>query len=439
MRNYPLIAQSNINATTLISIKLSVPILVLLMAVYPLLPLVYVFSSNHENFYPLTLLSLWSFFMILAILAIFVVSFSLFVRRDINFSQSSMIFLFLFLTAMAISALFSKYQSFVWLGNPIFMTGFMPHIGFAAVFLLAREAVLTRRIDIEYIIRIWLLSATIISLLGLLQYLGLILLSFRGVEIFEPKASYSTFINPNDLGSYLVMAFPFAAHFFLKSNSMMTLLMVALIYGATLTSMTRGAWIGLFAGLVIFFLLYPQKRNFKKLIIIMLLVTISLLPFNDWRLYHRINTFSTETEKALEGDPTTGASRFLLWQEGIRALPQSLVIGTGPDTHFYVSPEKFTEGFRKPGTASKAHNLYLEYTVTIGLPGLLFFLLFIYSIIVKTNIQNALHITFLSMVIIHLVRGLFLVDVIQVYPLFWVLLGFYSSLTHKANSIHYEK
>jgi hypothetical protein len=32
------------------------------------------------------------------------------------------------------------------------------------------------------------------------------------------------------------------------------------------------------------------------------------------------------------------------------------------------------------------------------------------------------------MVAIYLVRGFFLVDVLTVYPLFWVLLGFYQGL-----------
>ena len=394
-----------------------VPVLVLLMVALPLLPLIYVALR-------------WVVFAVLGLFAL-IICIANVNQRDLTLNGPA-ILVFLFLFVAGFSTVFSSYQAEVWFGTAGYMTGFLSHIGFVALFLLAMKTASKQNGVVERVITLWLFSAGLIALIGLMQYFGLNLLPVGERGMFEPTTSYSTIFNTNDLGNYLALAFPFAAHRFLLSFSKTSMLLLVLIYGATLTSLTRGAWLGIFVGGLVLFYLYPKKQYLVTLLITLLLVTGVLLPFNDWTLYHRVNTFSRETEKALEGDPEAGSSRFLLWQEGAKALPQSLLIGTGPDTFYYVSPDVFDEHFRSPRVPRKAHNLFLEYAVTIGIPGLLIFLLFIHSIVSKTNIRDPLHLTFLAMVIIHLVRGFFLVDVIQVYPLFWVLMGFYAGLTLKA-------
>ena len=43
----------------------------------------------------------------------------------------------------------------------------------------------------------------------------------------------------------------------------------------------------------------------------------------------------------MAGEPEGGSARVLLWQEGIKALPQAVLLGSGSDTFYRVSPEKF--------------------------------------------------------------------------------------------------
>jgi len=220
------------------------------------------------------------------------------------------------------------------------------------------------------------------------------------------------------------MAFPFAALRFLQKPAWRTVLILGLTYGSLLTTLCRGAWVGLFVGFLLFLFCYPAKKNLLAMIAVMLAVTAILMPARDWRLLRRLGSASSEIEMALSGDTEAGSARFLLWQESLSALSRAPLVGVGPDALLYVSQEKFERRFGK-GIAIKAHNIYLEIAATMGIPALLMYLWFLGRIVSKTDRRDPLQFSFFAMVVIYLVRGFFLVDVITVYPLFWLLLGFY--------------
>ena len=99
-------------------------------------------------------------------------------------------------------------------------------------------------------------------------------------------------------------------------------------------------------------LFYPVKKNILLLLVVILIVTSALMPVNDFLLLKRMRTFAEDAELTMAGDPEGGSARMLLWQEGIKALPQSVLLGSGPDTFNRVSPEKFAAvwGGRATGT-----------------------------------------------------------------------------------------
>ena len=85
---------------------------------------------------------------------------------------------------------------------------------------------------------------------------------------------------------------------------------------------------------------------------VMLIVTVLLMPLYNWRILRQMGTFFGEAEMTLAGDPEGGSARSLLWQEGVKALPESVFLGSGADTFYYVSPEKFAARFgRRPRCA----------------------------------------------------------------------------------------
>ena len=149
----------------------------------------------------------------------------------------------------------------------------------------------------------------------------------------------------------------------------------------------------------------------------------------DWSILSQMGTFYSETGMTLAGDPEGGSARSLLWQEGVKALPKSVFIGSGADTFYHVSPEKFAERFGEGARAAhKAHNIYLEIAVTMGIPALLAYLWFLFSVLRKTDKSKPLELAFFLMVIMYMTRGFFLVDVITVYPLFLALIGLYQGV-----------
>ncbi len=350
-------------------------------------------------------------------------------RRKLFLPDYSLKYLALFLIAAFISAVFSQYPGEAWLGHPGYVTGFYAYICFSAIFILAFNVAINYPSELKKILRYWIYITSGIAFLGLLQYFGVNLLPYNHLEVFQVNNSYSTIGNTNDLGTYLLMAFPFAAYYFLKKPDLKNTIIISLIYGSFLTTLCRSAWIGLGVGFLILFFYYPKKNNILALMLVLIVVTAVLLPMHNWKLLNQVVSISDETEQTIAGEPEAGSTRMLLWQEGFNALPNSLLIGSGPDTFYYVAEEKFEERWW-PGArpASKAHNIFLEIAVTMGIPAMIFYILFLFSIMVKTDLSNPLQFAFFLMVVTYMVRGLFLVDVISVYPIFWALLGFYQGV-----------
>ena len=389
------------------------PVLVVLLAVYPLIFTIYILPR-------------WSSLMAISLLALMVL-----VKERLFIYNPCLIPLSLFTLWAFLSSLFSPYPREAWLGAPGYLSGFFSYLFFIVLFLLSYSTASRFPGKIDGLINIWLFSASITAILGLLEYLGLdILASFcSGNLILSKGASSSTIQNSNDLGTYMAMAFPFAVLRFMQKASCRTVPLLALIYGCLLTTLCRSAWLGAVAGFLLILLFYPAKKNILLLVGVILIVTAALMPVNDFRLLKQMGTFAEDAELTMAGDPEGGSARMLLWQEGIKALPQSVLLGSGPDTFYQVSPEKFAARYGEGGRpAHKAHNIFLEIAVTMGIPALLFYLWFLGAVMMNTDRRNPLLFTFFVMVVIYLVRGFFLVDVITVYPIFWVLLGFYQGL-----------
>ena len=403
---------------TKVKLDFQIPVLVVLLVFYPLIITPYVIPR-------------WAAFIAISLLALVVIC-----KEKLFFYNRCLIPLGLFLLFVFVSALFSPYTREAWLGDSGYLTGSIAYFFFAVLFILAFGVALRNPAAIEKMIDLWLWSAALIAFIGLLQYLGLNLLPLWGEDIFKPVNSSSTIYNTNDLGTFLAMAFPFAARRFLHKPDFPGVLLFGLVYGSLLTTFTRGAWLGVAGGIILIVFYFPQRKNLLVMLLTILLITAFLAPLHNWKLARRMSTFWGEAEAALAGDPEGGRGRLLLWQEGWKALPRSLLLGSGPDTFYYVAPEKFAEKFGEGARPPcKAHNIFLEIAVTMGIPALFFYLWFLRSICAHTERNNSLQFSCLVMVVIYLIRGFFLVDVITVYPLFWVLLGFYQGFKSQSRSL----
>lgn len=92
------------------------------------------------------------------------------------------------------------------------------------------------------------------------------------------------------------------------------------------------------------------------------------------------------------------------------------MLGSGLDTLPDIAPAGVTP------PVDKAHSIYLEYAVTIGIPGLALYLAFLWMTFGKAS-KDPLTWTFHAMLITYLAQGIFIHDTIHTWPLVWTLAG----------------
>jgi len=156
-------------------------------------------------------------------------------------------------------------------------------------------------------------------------------------------------------------------------------------------TLSRGAWVGFFAGLIM--LAFRKKRVVYAIVIIFIIFIACFTP----KMNRERNTslFSHITY-------ASGSGRSSYWKESWLMIRDFPIFGTGLNTYSQVGPKyKITWG-------GYPHNCYLQMTVEIGLVGLATFLWFIFSLF-RTSMINYENIDdpFLKATLLGLLAGSF--------------------------------
>lgn len=188
-----------------------------------------------------------------------------------------------------------------------------------------------------------------------------------------------TFRHPNHLGMMLVMLLPIMIRGVIsgmvtRDRRLMQVCGVAALFGATavLTTYNRGAWVGLAFGCFVMIALdlLEKRGRIRKyaqafLAISVIVGVIGLMKFGDFIV---TRMFYDDQEQILEG-------RQSLSQEGLQVFYNHPIRGVGyGNEHLHAS-------------VSFVHNLYILIAAELGLPGILFFLWFLFrcfKMIVRT-------------------------------------------------------
>lgn len=321
----------------------------------------------------------------------------------------ALIFLALFALCALISTILAPNQLTAWFGLYRY-TGFCTYLYCMVLFLLAA--------DFNKPLRIisWMaVTAAVISLIALLQYLGL---NFIPHQTHEALHAYATIGNRNFVGSYTVFILPAATCLYLQQRrKALWLVSSALIYGGLLVTLTRGAWIALPLPLLILFCHFwrePQNRkHILILCIVLLLVTCLLAPLHDWMLIKRALSIKAQITLALELDDTAGTWRLYIWKEALKLIPAHWAFGIGPDSLVIPLGPNYN--------ADKVHNIYIEIAVTMGLFAFIAYMTFLSFFLRRWN--NETGFLLFLMISTYLIQGFFNIDVVGVMPLFWITLG----------------
>ena len=221
-------------------------------------------------------------------------------------------------------------------------------------------------------LKVLIVTSTIVALLAILRGGGDIHEEWVDFKLFEGTnviQRVDAFLgNPNMLGIYLVLAFPFAIGEMVVSKRFISKLMyfisAAIIFVCTVMTWSRGAWLGMVASTAVFLLLY----NFKNI----WLVILSGLTLPIWHRFLPSDILKRFTSIFLREDSSI-QSRIKTWEAVELIIKDHWFAGVG------VGDEIFLSLYGNPNVdiaslPAHTHSLYLQILVELGIVGLLVFL-----------------------------------------------------------------
>jgi O-antigen ligase len=200
--------------------------------------------------------------------------------------------------------------------------------------------------EIWTLIRLISFASAFIAFLGILQFL---VASIWHINILEPLIplnkidsklwfsdisprirTTSLFLNPNALGSFLVLTAPLSLISFLyKRNSLFLILNIIVLLGI-ITNYSPGNFFGFIVSILIFSVLYFKRVRYSIYVTTIFLVSTVILSYVFYPSY-----FSHVLDYLKEA----GSFRLLLWEETLRIFYKNPVWGIGLNNFWWqLSP-----------------------------------------------------------------------------------------------------
>lgn len=285
--------------------------------------------------------------------------------------------------------------------NPYLSGAFIFHILSAVLlfWLLLDERISTKKIIWFFVLGLivpcllgwWQVlvgSSPALTLFGLAEHLA----STPGTSVVEMAGerlmrAYGTFAHPNIFGGYLVVAIIFI---FVSKNKLLhsttprlrhsiTLVILALFATTLVITFSRSAWLALFVGIILFFIVsaiykikIPRKFLFG-LAVASVAFAASVAIFHT-AVFTRVSATDRLETKSL----TERESEYGMIGEVIKINP---FVGVGPGVYTLALAEKFPDHdvwFYQP-----MHNSFLLFFAETGLLGLVFLIYFLWTMFVQ--------------------------------------------------------
>jgi O-antigen ligase len=188
--------------------------------------------------------------------------------------------------------------------------------------------------------------------------------------------------NPNDLALMLNLILPFAIALFLAARKALPRIVlgvaICILVAAIVLTFSRAGFIAL----ALIFMIYMwrlRRRPERAWIPLALLLVCVSLPFVPATYYDRLSTIVN-----IEAD--TSGSAQTRWSDAVVAtqlIAGNPLIGAGAGMNVYAMNEARGE------YSLEIHNVYLQYGVDLGLPGLILFLVLLGSCLRSTKVVMA--------------------------------------------------
>lgn len=224
---------------------------------------------------------------------------------------------------------------------------------------------------------------------------------------------------------------------------------------AVLMTAVRGSILGIGVGFLVYALFYSsvfKSRNARKafvgLVSVLILFVAGAMMFKDSSFIKSSPYLTRVTD--FSSDSYTVQTRFWAWEAGIKGWSETgktIILGWGPE-NFNIPFAKYfnPKFFRGPGSETlfdRAHNMFVEVLVTMGLVGLLSYLSIFISLIIvawkkisSESREKSYGVGLIALVIAYAIHNSFIFDTSANFLVFFTVLGFVYSLStnHLATS-----
>ena len=294
----------------------------------------------------------------------------------------------------------------------------------------------------------WIFSIFIgilVSVVEYIQYHGLL----SKIFISAGAQSGSTIGNPIFLGIYLLLLFFPTLAFAIKEpfdTARSKALKIFYIFSLLVflytifIAQSRASYLGILAGIICFFLLYPKKLRVLKISIGVLLVFIFSLVFYVNTQTHfpavlQKNSTFLILQDRLSLQQVLQDERFRAWQTAFKEVLDRPVLGWGPENLAVGFDKNYNPNVTWSPWWDKAHNIFLDIGAETGFAGitayiLLFVALFWQLAKHKKDNPDAVLICALQATLVgYLVANFFSFDSMPTYLIFFFIIGYALYLT----------
>lgn len=353
-----------------------------------------------------------------------------------------------FILLVGLSTLHSSHPS--WIGNLTEHQGILIFIAYGLLFLLASR--INSPEKQQLFCEIFVMGAFFAAVYGIMQYYGAGFLP-QDVHFNFGRRAFSFFDNPDYFGSYLVLAIPVNFALYLSAQQKVKMgiyfFILCTLFLALLESETRSAWIGTAAAIILMLVWTVSNRREQMRKWIALIVVFSTIFWVSNMISHQSNihramTISHDVHQIIanENAGAAGASRWYIWQSSLPLIAEHFWLGSGPNTFqfvFHPADQQLNRKYLGNSTIYDENNNYMQIALTMGVPALIIYLLFMLGIlrdgfceVRETNGRRQLLLYGLMAAIVgYLIQAYFNISVVSVAPFFWLFLGLVSSRNYR--------
>ncbi|MDD2482220.1 MAG: O-antigen ligase family protein, partial [Lutispora sp.] len=232
--------------------------------------------------------------------------------------------------------------------------------------------------DFDKAMKIFIITAFILSIYGIMQYFTLGTTSKAWVDVnLNPDLEtrvVGTFGNPNVFAEYLEHILPVAITlvFVYRKwlNKIIMTLMASVMFICLILTFSRGGYLGFASATMLFVVV-----NMAKFIPLFIAGGIGAIPLLPNVVLQRISTIGNVQD-------TSNAYRTYIWEGTINMIKDFWITGVGYG--YWAFKNTFLEYGIKGSRAWHSHNMYLEIMAEMGIFGMLTFIWVILSIFITT-------------------------------------------------------